>query len=163
MGLTYFSHSNWMWEILPGIMSVPQKILWIWIMLCIQHLMVKVIYLLLLLLLLVTQVIPWPHKILVLARQCTSSKLRSQEERQTFTTLVVRCSQGESCYCKWEISNGDVKFLYAMKLVSPPFLIIFCKEWHVMMGEHLVLVNLYHDFRLVLSKKSRIGDTKYHS
>ena len=31
-----------------------------------------------------------------------------------------------------------------------------------MLGQHLVLVTLYCNLQLVLSKTSRIGDTKYH-
>jgi hypothetical protein len=35
------------------------------------------------------------------------------------------------------------------------------KEWQIMLGTYLVLMTLYHGLKLVLSKRIRIGDTKY--
>jgi hypothetical protein len=36
------------------------------------------------------------------------------------------------------------------------------KKWQVVLGEHLVLVTLYYNLQLVLSKTIRAGDTKYN-
>ena len=58
-----------------------------------------------------------------------------------------------------EHSLGKWQWLQHGKSIIPPNIY---KEWQVMVREQLVLVTLYCNLQLVLSKAIIIGDTKYH-
>ena len=76
--------------------------------------------------------------------------------------LLLSATCDETVMDDWDLDAKSLSKWQQFQHCKSIILKKIYKKWQIMLGQHLVLVTLYHGLQLVLSKAIRIGDTKYH-